>query len=324
MKSKLVMFLAVLLVVGAVAQAADSVAVVLYNTTRDVAVPPGGNIFVNDSGDTPQDYEFRISIENDSALGGVSMGFVLSSPDGATVSFVDAGGFMSWYGTDSTYARFLVGVPGSRWMAGGGPDGSCWDAGGTIVTVPEADADSFLFGGARIFSNGLLPGSMQHMLSAHYSFGGVTQGDAPKVISIDTSKYGPAGDCVFTQPSGKTSSPKFNGKSTYSLSYYPLDADDVNPGMSYAFTLDQNRPNPFNPSTTVNYSLARKSQVNISIFNILGQKVVTLVNGEQEPGPHEAVWEGRDSNGHTVASGIYFYKMVAGDYVQTRKMALMR
>lgn len=324
MKSKLVMFLAVLFVVGTVAQAADSVAVVLYNVTRDVAVPPGGNVFLFDSLDNPQSYEFRIYLENDVTLDGVSLGFVLTSPDGATPSLVDAGGFTSWAGPDSNYPKFLVGVPGSRWMTGNFTDGSCWDLGGTLVSVPAVGADSFLIGGAVLFAPGLLAGPSQHMLSAHFSFSGVTQGDPPKQISIDSSKYGVGGDFVYVPHSPPNIFPKFSGKATYALSYIPLDADDANPGMSYTFDLDQNRPNPFNPSTTVNYSLARKSHVNISIFNILGQKVVTLVNGEQEAGPHEAVWEGRDGNGHQVASGIYFYKMVAGDYVQTRKMALMR
>lgn len=324
MKSKLVMLLAVLFVVGTVAQAADSVAVVLYNTTRDVAIPAGGNLYVSDSGDTPQDYEFRIYLENDQTLGGVSLGFILTSPDGVTPAFVEAGGFKSWAGPDSNYAKFVVGVPGSRWMTGSFTDGSCWDLGGTLVSVPAVGADSFLIGGAVLFAAGLQPGASQHMLSAHMSFSGVAQGDSPKQLCLDSSKFGPAGDFVYTYPDASTAAPKFSGKACYSVTYYPLDADDANPALSYTFALDQNRPNPFNPSTTVNYSLARKSEVNISVFNILGQKVVTLVNGEQEAGRHEAVWEGRDSNGHTVASGIYFYKMVAGDYVQTRKMALMR
>ncbi len=319
MKSKLVMFLVVLFVVGGAVQAADSVAVALYNSTRGEIVPDGGTIFVYDSSDSPQSYEFQISVENDAALGGISIPLLLTSPDGATWAFEEwPGAFNTLGGT----IKFIEGITGSRWMSGAAGDGSCWDLGGTLITEPVADADSFLIGGAAIGS-GLAAGPMQHMLSAHFTFGGVNPGDPVKQICIDTSFYPPGGRLSFAV-GGPSIIPGFSGMMCYSVSYYPLDADDANPGISYSFNLDQNRPNPFNPATTVEYSLARKSHVNISIYNILGQKVITLVDGEQEAGQHHAVWEGHDGNGSQVASGIYFYKMEAGDYVQTRKMALMR
>lgn len=317
MKSKLVMLLAVLFVVGAAAQAADSVAVVLYNITRDVAIPPNGNIYLNDSDTVAQNYQMRISLENDALLGGLSFGFVFTSPDGLTWTFDDdPNGFPGVF--PASYNKFVSGVAGSRWMSGVATDGSCWDLGGTNVAADLAPPQILIGGGA--FNGGLAAGPMQYMLTVHFSIGGIAPDGPSKTLCIDSMFYPPAGDFIFI-PGGI---PGFSGRACYSVSYIPLDADDANAGVPYAFNLDQNRPNPFNPSTTVNYSLARKSQVNISIFNILGQKVVTLVNGEQEAGRHEAVWEGRDSNGHTVASGIYFYKMIAGDFVQTRKMALMR
>ncbi len=320
MKSKLVMFLVVLFVAAGAVQAADSLALVVYNATQGMVVDPGGVIYINDESDNPQSYEIQIYIENDSKLGGISLPFMISSPDGATWTLDDV--TTTFAGAIPNGGKFISGVAGSRWMSGNHADGSCWDLTGTLISDGLAPAQ-FLIGGASL-SGGLTTGPMQHMLSVHFTPGGVAQGENAKQLVIDTAKYPPAGDFVFQPEVGGTLVPKFSGEASYSVSFYPVDANDVNPGISYSFDLDQNHPNPFNPSTTVEYSLARKSHVNISVYNILGQKVITLVNGEQEAGPHHAVWEGRDGNGSQVASGIYFYKMVAGDFVQTRKMALMR
>jgi hypothetical protein len=86
-----------------------------------------------------------------------------------------------------------------------------------------------------------------------------------------------------------------------------------------SFTLSPNYPNPFNPETRVSYSLPVNCQVNLEVYNITGEKVVTLVNQRQEAGYHTVTW---DASG--MASGIYFYRLQAGDFVQTRKMVLIR
>ncbi len=321
MKSKLVMFLVVLFVAGGAVQAADSLALVVYNSTQDMVIDTGGVIYMYDMADNPQSYELQIYISNDSKLSGISLPFEISSTDGATWTLDNVSTTFAPAIPDG--GLFVTGVTGSRWMAGPHADGSCWDLTGTLISDGLAPAQ-FLMGGAAL-SAGMVSGPLEHMLSVHFSVGGVGPADDPKTLVIDSAKYPPAGDFVFQPETGGTVLPEFSGQVSYSVSYYPpTDADDANPGMSYSFDLDQNHPNPFNPATTVEYSLARKSHVNISVYNILGQKVITLVDGEQEAGPHHAVWEGRDGNGSQVASGIYFYKMVAGDYVQTRKMALMR
>jgi hypothetical protein len=106
-------------------------------------------------------------------------------------------------------------------------------------------------------------------------------------------------------------------------SLFESDVNEIKPDK-FSFDLGQNFPNPFNPVTEIDYSVERKTHVNISVFNILGQKVATLVDGEKDAGKYEAVWEGIDDNGDQVASGIYFYKMYTTDFVETRKMVLMR
>ena len=83
-------------------------------------------------------------------------------------------------------------------------------------------------------------------------------------------------------------------------------------------------PNPFNPTTTISFSIKEKAPVELVIYNILGQKVRTLVNQPLEPGEHSIVWNGTDNKGRSVASGIYFYRMKAGNYSETQKMVLKK
>jgi hypothetical protein len=93
----------------------------------------------------------------------------------------------------------------------------------------------------------------------------------------------------------------------------------IGPPVPAVFTLRQNYPNPFNPSTTIRYELPQKSQVTLTLFNTLGQHVGTVVQGEKEAGYHEVKF---DAGG--LSSGVYFYRMTAGSYVQTRKLLLLR
>jgi len=99
---------------------------------------------------------------------------------------------------------------------------------------------------------------------------------------------------------------------------------DENNISQICFNLIGNYPNPFNPSTTIYYQLPENSEVNLSVYNIKGQKVKTLVNEVLPAGEHSAIWNGRDSNGNRVSSGIYFYKLKAGDYREVRKMILIK
>ena len=90
------------------------------------------------------------------------------------------------------------------------------------------------------------------------------------------------------------------------------------------FKLAQNYPNPFNPVTMINYEVAEKSIVQISVYNLMGQLVTTLVNGQQFQGTYSIQWNGKDYKGNEVSSGIYFIKMVSGSFNRVRKMMLVR
>ncbi|MEJ2055262.1 MAG: T9SS type A sorting domain-containing protein, partial [Calditrichaceae bacterium] len=89
------------------------------------------------------------------------------------------------------------------------------------------------------------------------------------------------------------------------------------------FQLLQNYPNPFNPSTSIQYSVGtinnKLTHVELSIYNILGEKIVTLVSGNQPAGAYSVKW-----NAGKFPSGVYFYRLQAGDFVQTRRMLLIK
>jgi hypothetical protein len=95
-------------------------------------------------------------------------------------------------------------------------------------------------------------------------------------------------------------------------------------GVPSTYALDQNYPNPFNPTTQIRYALPQHSNVKLTIHNLLGQEVARLVEGEQEAGFYEVQWSGRNDYGTAVASGVYFYRIQAGGFVQTSKMLLLK
>ncbi len=90
------------------------------------------------------------------------------------------------------------------------------------------------------------------------------------------------------------------------------------------FELYFNYPNPFNPTTTVEYDLPVSCQVNLKVYNVLGQEVITLVNAMEQAGHKSVVWNGRNNAGEAVASGVYMYRLAAGNFVQVKKMQLIK
>ncbi|MFH1893861.1 MAG: FlgD immunoglobulin-like domain containing protein [Candidatus Zixiibacteriota bacterium] len=105
----------------------------------------------------------------------------------------------------------------------------------------------------------------------------------------------------------------------------PLDADDPADIDDFpASMLLQNHGNPFGITTTIEYSLKRPGIVTITVYNILGQKVRTLVDDSKAAGLHEVSWNGRDDSGERVSNGIYLYRIVSGDFSDSKKMILFR
>ena len=91
-----------------------------------------------------------------------------------------------------------------------------------------------------------------------------------------------------------------------------------------AYALQQNYPNPFNPATTIRFDIKRKGHVSLRIYNVAGQLVRTLVNGELDAGSYAKEWKGLNNDGTKVASGVYFYRLEAGAFESVKKMVLLR
>jgi hypothetical protein len=119
--------------------------------------------------------------------------------------------------------------------------------------------------------------------------------------------------------------------------YYQLADEDYEGNMKYhgpvfasvgarpmAYSLSPNYPNPFNPSTAIGYEIPEAGRVTLTIYNVLGQEVRSLVDVHQEAGSHTVMWDSKDNGDHYLNSGVYFYTLKAGDFAQTRKMVLMR
>jgi hypothetical protein len=97
------------------------------------------------------------------------------------------------------------------------------------------------------------------------------------------------------------------------------DVKSATTGQEGGFDLAQNYPNPFNPSTTITFELPRASQVNLSVFDILGRGVSVLVNEWRDAGVHEVKFDGSN-----LPSGVYFYRLQAGDFTETKRLLLLK
>jgi hypothetical protein len=110
------------------------------------------------------------------------------------------------------------------------------------------------------------------------------------------------------------------------LGSFSTDAvsDEYDESIPFAFDLLQNYPNPFNPETRINFRLSKASYARLDIFNIMGQKVATLIDASMKAGQHSVVWNGRSASGEVVASGLYFYRIEAEDFTDVKKMILLK
>ena len=114
------------------------------------------------------------------------------------------------------------------------------------------------------------------------------------------------------------------GGGVFKTQFIPTSVELTQGEFPETFVLEQNYPNPFNPGTSIRYEISRATHVTITVFDALGRTVRTLVDRAISAGAHSTVWNGRDSRGSRVASGLYFYRLEAGDFQQTAKMLLVK
>ncbi len=139
---------------------------------------------------------------------------------------------------------------------------------------------------------------------------GVQENPIAGALVIFTSEANPA----------DTFSGYTNAGGRYDIAIAALGVGDVTPAP---FALRQNHPNPFNPATTITFATTEAGPADLSVYNVIGQKVRTLVRGTIAAGEHAVVWDGRDDVGMSVGAGVYLYRLAAGGKAQTRKMLLL-
>jgi flagellar hook assembly protein FlgD len=103
---------------------------------------------------------------------------------------------------------------------------------------------------------------------------------------------------------------------------YGLGIDDS--AIPHVFALHQNYPNPFNPTTQIRYDLPEDALVNITIYDMMGRRVKTLINSKQTAGYWNIRWNGTNTHGESVSAGMYIYTIRAGEFNKTKKMVLLK
>ena len=153
---------------------------------------------------------------------------------------------------------------------------------------------------------------------------------AGKELCLDSCFYPPANEWLWSSDTGTAEPgstgdifPAWDGPHCFTVSGGSA-VTERDPGVPATFALSQNYPNPFNPVTTMNFDLPVKARVTITIYNVLGQRIRTLVDQDLAAGRYTEEWNGSGDDGTKVASGIYFYKIEAGSFVATKKMMLLK
>ena len=161
----------------------------------------------------------------------------------------------------------------------------------------------------------------------------VISGDIPSINLPNPTSYQQAIFIVTLTSTDWTLYEGDSGPATYPFGYAILaesdvqtDADQIEDQIVLPdeYSLEQNYPNPFNGSAIIRYSLPKRTGVALDIYNVIGQHVRTLVNGAQSSGSHQVAWNARDEAGRNVASGLYFYRLRAGETVLSRSMLYIK
>lgn len=192
-------------------------------------------------------------------------------------------------------------------------------------TVDYVSPDAIMFAKQKLFSPSVAAGSdFAGTGTGIPAFGLVmTVTDVPGTFEIDTTCTSPANHLVFVTDANAEIVPGFH-KGTVTITGNAVHEIGAGAGVPEGYTLGQNHPNPFNASTVIEFTNQRDGNVRLDVFNILGQNVVTLLDKYMELGTYAVDWDGRDRGGNEVASGMYFYRLQAGDFRDVKKMVLLK
>lgn len=255
-------------------------------------------------------FQVKIYMWNDEDVGGFTIPIIYSSDYVEVTSMDTTGGAFSIIQWASGYQYTAI-PEANRWLFG-------WYS-PNPVAIPTLPPDT-LPGGEMAPTARLL---------AAYNFR-VLEGATPEVINIDTIFIAPAGYWALNIDRTPGGLP-YNAVDISPI-YVDCGFDDIylpveevdGPNLPTSYSLSQNVPNPFNPNTTIEFALPRTSEVKLDVFNLLGQKVRTLVDDQLGAGFKRVEWDGKDDNGADVASGVYLYRIKAGSFVESKKMMLLK
>lgn len=297
--------------IGDVRSASDSVKISIFDVQKGLTLGNGDVLYMFDQEDSVKHYQLRISVENRDRLADLSLGYRIYSGDGAL-----------WeYGNTVPVVN-----PFSR-MA---PDTTIWQGSGGLTmtgwSMNGSGADSLVLRGTAGVDpeSGLPRGLMQYMMAVPFNISGVADYET-KTICFDTVTAGPDYVWNFTRAAGDSLSPGFTQAICFPVKSRLLtDVDDQSHGLPAAYSLDQNYPNPFNATTAIRFRIPRQEHVTITVYNVLGQKVSVLADGNFPPGEHRVVWDGCDRRGNAAATGIYLYQIKSEGLTKTKKMILLK
>lgn len=186
------------------------------------------------------------------------------------------------------------------------------------------DSQLAIASGTSLFNNFPTSASWQYVCTYYMTMTNWTNASS---LIIDTAENVdiPSTDYLFLPLGGNDYDPIWGGPINISGTAVDESITDILPS---SFQLEQNYPNPFNPSTSIWFDLPTRAKVTLTVFNLLGQEVSTLVDEDLPAGRHLSIWDGHADNGASVASGIYFYKLIANtddkEFVETKKMMLLK
>ncbi|HDS01570.1 MAG TPA: T9SS type A sorting domain-containing protein, partial [candidate division Zixibacteria bacterium] len=232
----------------------------------------------------------------------------------------------AWLKSNVDLSASSMGFVMNRWLFD--IDTAYW-TGNVILTIPQMQwrADTLIMGGIAFAPQIMFVASEEyvHVASAVLIYNPDSAGvlvDNTVEFYMDSSYFPPAGDFIVTNVGGVSVVPIIENDTVF---LHRLEVTDINPGVIPAkFELGQNYPNPFNPTTNIEFAVPSRTHVKLNVFNIAGQKVRTLVNEELEAGWKLVTWDGKTDSGDEVGSGVYLYRVEAGDFVESKKMMLVK
>jgi hypothetical protein len=144
----------------------------------------------------------------------------------------------------------------------------------------------------------------------------------PQIVSIDTTRDRRLGSVSFGPINGD---PEYIPKIIPGSLYYGITSGvESSDGLPSEYLLEQNYPNPFNPITQISFDMPSAGNVNIEVYNLLGQKINTLVSGYKDVGHYTVTWNATDESGQPVPSGVYFYRLTTDNRSETKRMMLLK